>query len=128
MVGYRGWSCAACPCLASVAVCRLSAPPLLALPLFSIATPLNMRLRRQRVLPVPLPVAISSANPLIAAPSHVDGPAATSVYAQTNSFESQLPVQSAIPSPLTPKQLTRFSCPLSTPTLSPFIVSQTLQL
>lgn len=41
---------------------------------------------------------------------------------------SQLPVQRAIPSEETPRQLTRFSCAVSTPTLSPLRVSQTLQL
>ena len=41
---------------------------------------------------------------------------------------SQLPVQRAIPSALTPKQLTRFSCPVSTPTRSPLSVSQTLHV
>lgn len=41
---------------------------------------------------------------------------------------SQLPVQSAMPSALTPKQLTRFSCPVNTPTRSPLSVSQTLQV
>lgn len=39
--------------------------------------------------------------------------------------ESQEPVHKLIPSLLTPKQLTRFSCPLSEPTLSPRSVSQT---
>jgi len=37
-------------------------------------------------------------------------------------------VHSAIPSTLTPRQLTRFSCPVRTPTRSPFRVSQTLQV
>ena len=41
---------------------------------------------------------------------------------------SQLPVHSAIPSTLTPRQLTRFSWPVNTPTRSPFRVSQTLQV
>lgn len=41
---------------------------------------------------------------------------------------SQLPVQRAIPSALTPRQLTRFSWPVKTPTRSPFRVSQTLQV
>lgn len=41
---------------------------------------------------------------------------------------SQLPVQRAIPSELTPRQLTRFSCPVKTPTRSPFNVSQTLHV
>lgn len=50
------------------------------------------------------------------------------VHAQTLSMLSQLPVQSAIPSDETPRQLTRFSWPARTPTRSPFSVSQTLQL
>lgn len=41
---------------------------------------------------------------------------------------SQLPVHNAIPSLETPKQDTLFSCPVKTPTRSPFSVSQTLQL
>lgn len=41
---------------------------------------------------------------------------------------SQEPVQSAMPSWLTPRQLTRFSCPARTPTRSPLRVSHTLQL
>lgn len=40
--------------------------------------------------------------------------------------ESQEPVHRLMPSLLTPKQLTRFSWPLSEPTLSPRSVSQTL--
>ena len=41
---------------------------------------------------------------------------------------SQLPVQSAMPSVLTPKQLTLLSCPVKTPTRSPLRVSQTLHV
>ena len=41
---------------------------------------------------------------------------------------SQLPVHRAIPSTLTPKQLTRFSWPVRTPTRSPLRVSQTLHV
>ena len=41
---------------------------------------------------------------------------------------SQLPVHRAIPSPDTPMQLIRLSCPDKTPIRSPFNVSQTLQL
>lgn len=41
---------------------------------------------------------------------------------------SQLPVHSAMPSELTPKQLTRFSWPVKTPTRSPLSVSQTLHV
>ena len=41
---------------------------------------------------------------------------------------SQLPVQSAIPSVLTPKQDTLFSWPVKTPTRSPLSVSQTLHV
>jgi len=46
--------------------------------------------------------------------------------AQILSRESHDPVHRLIPSLLTPRQLTRFSCPLSDPTLSPRSVSQTL--
>lgn len=41
---------------------------------------------------------------------------------------SQLPVHKAIPSELTPRQLTLFSCPVKTPTRSPLSVSQTLHV
>ena len=52
---------------------------------------------------------------------------------QYNQFQilrklSQDPVATASPSSVTPRQLTRLSCPVSTPTRSPFRVSQTLQL
>ena len=46
----------------------------------------------------------------------------------TRKVLSQLPVQRAIPSELTPKQLTRFSWPVRTPTRSPLSVSQTLHV
>lgn len=47
---------------------------------------------------------------------------------RTLSMLSQDPVHKAMPSALTPRQLTRFSCPASTPTRSPLSVSQTLTL
>lgn len=47
---------------------------------------------------------------------------------RTLSMLSQLPVQRAMPSDETPRQLTRFSWPARTPTRSPLSVSQTLQL
>lgn len=49
-------------------------------------------------------------------------------YAQTRSVLSQDPVQRAIPSVETPRQDTRFSWPVKTPTRSPLRVSQTLQV
>jgi len=55
-------------------------------------------------------------------------PKHNAIERQTLSVLSQLPVQSAIPSMLTPKQLTRFSWPVKTPTRSPLSVSQTLHV
>lgn len=51
------------------------------------------------------------------------------IYFQAQTFKvlSQLPVQRAIPSGETERQLTLFSCPERTATRSPFSVSQTLQ-
>lgn len=46
----------------------------------------------------------------------------------TFSVLSQEPVQSAVPSLLTPKQEIRLSWPCKTPTRSPFSVSQTLHV
>ena len=47
---------------------------------------------------------------------------------RTLSVLSQLPVHNAIPSELTPRQLTRFSWPVKTPTRSPLRVSHTLHV
>jgi hypothetical protein len=59
---------------------------------------------------------------------NISGRSTSSGMERTFSVLSQLPVQSAMPSVLTPRQLTLFSCPVSTPTRSPFRVSQTLQV